>query len=172
MEVYIGMILLFAGNFAPLNFAFCNGQLLQISQYSALFSILGVTYGGDGTQNFALPDLRGRVPLHFGQGPGLSNYALGQGGGVENIALTLPNLPAHNHLLMGDNTGSGRQSPGPEHVLGQSNTDKIYSVNAPNTSMNARSIGMTGNNIPVPVLQPYRALNFVIALQGIYPSRN
>src|SRR5690242_748945 len=102
MEVYIGTILLFAGNFAPLNFAFCDGRLLPISQFQALFAILGTTYGGNGTTNFALPDLRGRVPLGMGQAPGRTPYVIGQTGGNETTQLTIPNMPAHNHTLNGD----------------------------------------------------------------------
>src|SRR5689334_6035302 len=102
MDAFIGTILMFAGNFAPQNWAFCDGALLAIAQYAALFSILGTTYGGNGTTNFALPDLRGRVPLHVGgqqPGPGLSVYVLGEKTGVENVTLTMPQMPAHNHAL-------------------------------------------------------------------------
>src|ERR1700710_1746158 len=99
MEAFLATILLFAGNFAPSGWAFCNGQLLAIAQNQALFSLLGTTYGGNGIQTFGLPDLRGRVPIHFGQGPGLSSYSIGQSGGTENTTLLLNNLPQHNHAL-------------------------------------------------------------------------
>lgn len=169
---YIGSIVLFCGNFAPRGWALCNGQLLSIAQYSALFSILGTTYGGDGQRTFGLPDLRGRVPIHPGQGPGLSAYVLGEVGGTETTTLTIPNMPAHSHMLNGDNGGSGKEYPGPNHVIGASVTDKMYSVNAPNVNMNPASIGVTGAGLPFSNLEPYLCINFIIALQGIFPSRN
>ena len=172
MDVYIGMIFMFAGNFAPVGFALCNGQLLSISQNTALFSILGTTYGGDGVQTFGLPDLRGRVPLHAGQGPGLPPVALGQNGGAESATLLVNNLPAHNHLLNGNNAAGGKEFPGPNHIIGPSTTDMMYSVNPPNTTMNVASIGMTGANQPFSIMQPYLAVNYIIATQGIFPSRN
>ena len=172
MEVYIGMIFLFAGNFAPLNFAFCDGRLLPITSYQALFAILGTNFGGNGTSNFALPDLRGRAAIGMGAGPGLSPYVLGQIGGNEQTALQIANLPSHNHTLNGDQNGSGKEFPGPNHVIGASTTDKMYSVNAPNVAMKPVSIGMTGSNVPFSNIQPYLALNYIIALNGIFPSRN
>src|SRR6185295_12464655 len=110
-EPFIGMIVMFAGNFAPRNWAFCNGQLLSIAQNTALFSILGTTYGGDGRTTFALPDLRGRVPIHPGQGPGTSNYSLGQQGGVENVTVTQNQLPAHSHGVNAVAQGGNQASP-------------------------------------------------------------
>lgn len=172
MEVYIGMIFLFAGNFAPRGFQFCQGQLLPIQTNTALFSLLGTTYGGDGVRTFALPDLRGRAAVSAGQGPGLTNYVLGELTGKENVQLLVGNMPAHTHTLNGDNSASGKEVPGPNHVIGQSLTDKMYSVNAPNTSMNPASIGTAGGNLPFSVVQPVLALNYVIAVQGIFPSRN
>lgn len=169
---FIGSIVLFCGNFAPAGWALCNGQMLSIAQYTALFSILGTTYGGDGQRTFALPDLRGRVPLHPGQGPGLSPYFLGQAGGTETTTLLTANMPAHTHALNGDNVAGGKEFPGPNHVLGPSLTDKMYSVNPPNTSFNPTSIGAAGGNQPFANMQPYLAINYIIALQGIYPSRN
>ena len=172
MNPYLGMIILFCGNFAPVGFALCNGQLLSISQYSALFAILGTTYGGDGVRTFGLPNFQGRVPIHPGFGPGLSPYVLGQSGGAETTTLTISNLPSHSHFLAGDSAGSGKEFPGPNHVLGASTTDKMYSVNAPNTTMNPRSISNTGNGVPANNLQPYLTVNYCIALTGIFPSRN
>ncbi len=172
MNPFLGMIILFCGNFAPAGFALCNGQLLAISQYSALFSLLGTTYGGNGTTTFGLPNFQGRVPIHPGNGPGLSPYFLGQIGGYETNTLTTSNLPPHSHGLLGDSTGSGKEFPGPNHVIGVSTTDKMYSANAPNTTMSPRSIGNTGQGIPVNNLQPYLTVNYCIALVGIFPSRN
>jgi microcystin-dependent protein len=172
MDVYIGMIFLFAGNFAPTNFVFCDGRLLPIAQFSALFSLLGTTYGGDGVRTFALPDLRGRTVFGAGQGPGRSNYTLGQVGGVETVSLSIQNLPAHTHSLNGDNTAGGKEFPGPNHVIGASATDKMYSGNPPNATMNPKSIGTTGSNVPVEIINPYQAINYIIATQGLFPSRN
>jgi microcystin-dependent protein len=174
MDVYLGMIFLFGGNFAPVNFAFCNGQLLQINANQALYSLLGTTYGGNGQTTFGLPDLRGRVPIGMGQGTGLSNYTLGTAAGKETQTLLAANLPAHTHNLMGDSTAGGHQYPGPNHVLGSSSTatNGIYSSNAPNTPMKASSIAPTGNSAPFSIQQPYLVLNYIIATSGIYPSRN
>jgi microcystin-dependent protein len=171
-QPFIGAIVLFCGNFAPAGWALCNGQVLSISQYTALFSILGTTYGGNGTTNFQLPDLRGRVPMHPGTGNGLTPRVLGEIGGTESTTLTIANMPAHNHNLMGDQSGSGKEFPGPNHVIGASTTDKMYSVNAPNTNMNPVSISITGGNQPFANLSPFQCINFIIALNGIFPSRN
>lgn len=172
MEVYIGMIFLFAGNFAPKGFQFCQGQLLAIQSNTALFSILGTTYGGDGVRTFALPDLRGRAAVSAGQAPGTSNYVLGEVRGNENVTIAIANMPSHTHTLNGDNTASGKEAPGPNHVIGLSTTDKMYSSNAPNVAMNPASIGTAGGNLPISVVQPVLALNYVIATQGLFPSRN
>ena len=169
---FIGAIVLFCGNFAPAGWALCNGQLLPINQYTALFSILGTYFGGNGQTTFGLPDLGGRVPIHPGQGPGLSSYVLGQTGGVETVSLAITHLPAHTHALNGNNSAGGKEFPGPNHVIGPSMTDKMYSVNAPNAQMSPASIGATGNNQPFGVVQPFQAINYIIALQGIFPSRN
>ncbi len=169
---FIGSIVLFAGNFAPKNWAFCNGQILSIQSNTALFSILGTTYGGNGVQTFALPDLRGRVPVSSGQAPGLSAYTLGEQGGSEAYTLLQTNMPQHNHLLNGTNATNGAEAPGPNHVLGLSPMDKMYAAAAPNTSLSTSSIGMAGGSQPFPLMQPYLALNYIIALYGIFPTRN
>ena len=170
---FIGEIVLFAGNFAPRNWAFCNGQLLSIAQNTALFSILGTTYGGNGTTTFALPDLRSRVPIHAGQGPGLSNYALGQMGGVENVTLTQSQLPAHNHTVNAVASGGNQASPaGNLPTVESTGTSLDYSNSAANTTMNPATIGNTGGNQPVSIVQPYTTLNYIIALAGIFPARN
>ncbi len=174
MEGYIGQIIMFAGNFAPTNWAFCNGQLLPIAQNTALFSIIGTTYGGNGTTNFALPDLQGRVALHAGNGAGLTPYVLGEQGGVENVALTITEIPAHNHLLSG-NSNSGDQSS-PINSFPASITDSTrgsyigYSATS-NGTMAAAAISATGGNLPHTNIQPFLAVNFIICLQGIFPSR-
>jgi microcystin-dependent protein len=173
---FIGQITLFAGNFAPRGYAFCNGQLLPIQQYTALFSLLGTTYGGNGQTNFALPDLRGRVPIHAGQGPGLSNYQLGQRAGQEAVTLTASEIPSHGHTAS-VNASSGAPntvSPGGA-VPAVSAQGNAYATGSPTLtamSASAATVGLAGNNQPHTNMQPYLALNFIIALQGIYPSRN
>jgi microcystin-dependent protein len=171
-DQYLGELRLFPYNFAPLGWAFCNGQILPISQNTALFSLLGTTYGGNGTTTFALPDLRGRVPITSGQGPGTSSYSLGQTGGLENVALAQGNMPAHNHTVSpgaNDSAASGTRPGG--SVLARVTT-AIYAGSSDGTTMAPTTTSNTGSNVPISVLQPYLVLNFCIALQGIYPTRN
>jgi len=168
MEPFIGTVLMFAGNFAPRGWALCNGQLLAISSHSALFSILGTTYGGDGVSTFGLPELRGRVAIHEGNGPGLSPHSLGQRSGAETVTLTTNNLPSHTHTMNASN-----DSPSTTNPTGAALSDgNIYNAEGPKAQMNALTIGNTGSGQPVSVMQPYLALNFIIALEGLYPSRN
>lgn len=167
-EPFIGQIVMFAGNFNPRGWAFCNGQILSIAQNTALFSILGTTYGGNGQTTFALPDLRSRVPLHPGQGPGLSSYSLGQVGGTETVTLITSQIPAHNHGLIASDTTPSDTLPNGK-ILAEAS---IYSAGAANAPMNPASIGLTGGGQPHPNIQPYLCINFIIALQGIFPSRN
>lgn len=180
MDVYIGMIGLFAFNFAPKSWAICNGQLMSIAQNSALFSLIGTTYGGDGVTTFALPDLRGRVPNGQGQGPGLSDYAMGQASGTEQVTLLGMQMPAHNHLMevsrspatVSDPTGGVlAASNGTVDNLGEPVTVHSYAP-APNAVANAQAITMSGGNQPHPNMQPYVTMNYCIALYGIFPSRN
>ncbi|MFN0175591.1 MAG: phage tail protein [Saprospiraceae bacterium] len=177
MDPAIAVITMFASNFAPQGWALCEGQLLPINQNQALFSLLGTTYGGNGQTNFALPDLRGRSPMHMGQGPGLSNRTLGEKTGTETITLTTANLPAHAHT--GTITAASTSNPatsdeaggmifatgGAPHfaVAGQGN-GSLGGVTA--------TLGATGGNQPMSIRQPYLAVTFIIALQGIFPSRN
>lgn len=169
----IGEIRLFAGNFAPRNWAFCNGQLLSIAQNTALFSILGTTYGGNGQTTFGLPDLRGRVPIHPGQGPGLSNYSLGQTAGAESVTLLQSNMPAHNHLVNAVASGGNQAAPtGNLPAVESTGTSKNYSDSSATAQMNPATISPAGGNQPFSVIQPYQCLNYIIALQGIFPSRN
>jgi microcystin-dependent protein len=177
MEPYLGQITIFGGNFAPSGWALCNGQTLPISQYSALFAILGTTYGGDGVQSFALPNLQGRVPLHWGQGPGLSNYVIGEQTGVENVTLSQQQMPMHNHQVKAV-SAVGNQ-PAPTNFYLASGTDPVSSDNlnnfsdaTPDVTLNSNSVSMAGGNRPFPVVQPVLALTFIIALVGIFPSRN
>jgi microcystin-dependent protein len=171
-EPFLGQVCTFGFNFAPRGWAFCNGQILPIAQNTALFSLLGTTYGGNGTTTFALPNLQSRVPVHFGTGAGLSNYALGQQGGTETNTLIVNQLPAHSHPLTahGEDANSTNPSNNRPAAATGSPPPSIYSNAAADTNM--QPTGNTGSNQPIGNIQPYLALNFCIALEGIYPSRN
>lgn len=177
MEPFIGEIMMFAGNFAPRGWAFCNGQLLPINQNTALFSILGTTYGGDGRTTFALPDLRGRLAMHEGQGPGLSSRPLGSKGGTESNTLTTTQMPSHNHVAQVSIPISGDDATTDEAggLLATTDGAKVYGGSASGTysgsPINA-VVGNTGSNSPINNMQPYLCVNYVIALVGIFPSRS
>jgi microcystin-dependent protein len=165
-EPYLGEIRLFAGNFAPVGWSFCNGSILSIATYDALYSIIGTTYGGDGQSTFALPDLRSRVPVH--QGPG---FSLGQNGGQESVSLTTAQIPAHTHNFQATTTQGTQASP--TGSLPASNTAvKIYSIEAPNTTLAPNAVAFTGGSQPHSNIQPFLTLNFIIALFGVYPTQN
>lgn len=168
MEPFLGQIQAFGFNFAPRGWAYCNGQLLAISQYSALFSLLGTQYGGDGRTTFALPDLRGRNGLHFGQGPGLSNIVMGERGGAETLTITVAQMPSHNHALAAKEEGTS-DSPNGAFIAGDGTN--AFDFNS-NTVMANASIGNTGGNQPLNIQNPFLGINYCIALEGIYPSRN
>lgn len=169
----IGEIRMFAGNFAPRGWAFCQGQILSIAQNTALFSILGTTYGGNGQTTFALPDLRGRVAVSQGQGPGLSPYTLGQQAGVEIVTLLSTNMPAHTHQLYAVNAGGNQASPaGNFPAVESTGTSMNYASTGPVAAMHSSGMGVAGGSQPFSVVQPYLAVNYIIALEGIYPSRN
>lgn len=172
MDPILGQIILFAGNFAPSGWTFCNGQLLPISQNTALFSLLGTTYGGDGQATFALPDLRGRAPIHFGQGPGLVNYNLGETGGVESVTLIQAQMPAHSHAFApGCNSQFSPAQPSPVNgYLCATQSDNLYASTA-DSQMGAGNTQVAGGNQPHENRSPFLAMNYIIALQGIYPSR-
>jgi microcystin-dependent protein len=171
-EGFIGEIRMFAGNFAPRNWAFCDGQILSIAQNTALFSLLGTTYGGNGQTTFALPDLRGRVAIHPGSGPGLTPRVQGEVGGTETNTLTVAQLPAHNHTVNAS-TADGDQNVPTNNLPGNTKAlDKEYVSTAANTTMNPSMIGVTGQGQPVNNVQPYGTVNYIICLYGIYPSRD
>lgn len=169
MEPFIGQIMMFGGNFAPRSWALCDGQLLSISQNSALFSILGTTYGGDGVTTFGLPDLRGRAPMHMGTGPGLSPRNLGSRVGEEQVTLSVNQIPSHNHTVACA-TARG-SSPDPANNMLAGDPDNPY-IGSGTDTMNAAMIRDTGGGQSHDNMQPSLTINFVIALQGIYPSRN
>ena len=167
-EPFIAEIRIFAGNFAPRSWAFCNGQLLPVSQNTALFSLIGTTYGGDGRSTTALPNLAGRAPMHPGRGPGLTSRRLGQRGGVEMVTLSEAQMPNHTHQLIA--TGEDGASTSPQnHYVGAGN-DMFAPANNLG-AMDSISLPETGGSQPHNNLQPFLTMNFIIALQGLYPSR-
>ncbi len=174
MDGTLSQILLFAGNFAPKYWAFCNGQLISISQNAALFSLLGTNYGGNGTTTFGLPDLRGRVAVGTGQGPGLSYIQLGQMSGTESVTLNLTQIPSHSHQLTGSTLAGSTSLPTGALLANTGTLDKEYTSTsgAANVAMNAASIGNAGGSQPFSILQPYLGLTYIICVQGLFPSRN
>ena len=174
-EPFLGEIKMFAGNFAPRGWAFCDGQILSIAQNTALFSLLGTTYGGDGRTTFALPDLRGRVTIHAGYGPGLSPKRLGEKGGVEAVALTVAQMPNHNHAaqIKADSTVATTDSPIDMFPARNAGATPQYGDTL-NTVMNstAVSVGNTGGSQAHTNVQPYNTVYYIICIQGYFPSRN
>ena len=166
---------MFGGNFAPRGWAFCAGQIISIAQNTALFALVGTTYGGNGQTTFALPDLRGRVPIGQGNGPGLPPVDLGEVAGQESVTLINTEIPAHNHTV---SLGASNIDGNPAAVKSPANAVAGYSDSAPlyaptgNTTMLPFNSGITGGNQPHTNLQPYLALNYIIAMEGIFPSRN
>lgn len=171
-EPFIGEIKMFAGTFAPRGFALCDGQLLAISQHDALFSLIGTIYGGDGRTTFGLPDMRGRLPLHAGTGPGLSPRSSGSRFGSETVAMNNSGMPQHAHNIVAttdfasDNDPSGQL---PATAAGEN----LYNASAaPDVSFSGATIGPSGGGQPIPNMMPFLCVNFIIALLGIYPSRS
>ncbi|MEO6523477.1 MAG: tail fiber protein [Mucilaginibacter sp.] len=206
---FIGQIQSFGFNYPPRGWMLCQGQTMSISQYTTLFALIGTTYGGDGVQTFVLPDLRGRVAIAQGHGPGLSNYVIGQVTGTESINILQANLPAHTHVATFTPSGGGGGTPltatlnvvnaaGTAVLAGATGTSYlagahglgsaagIYATTGTTTALNPGSItvsgsaggggtvinALAGNNIPIPILQPYLAINYSIAMEGLFPSRN
>jgi len=172
VDPFIGELMLFGGNFCPRTWANADGQLLSISQNNALFSLYGTFYGGDGRTTFGLPDLRGRAPIHIGQGPGLANYAQGQRGGAESLTVGISNMPSHNHEVQGTNQRANKGGPGTDFLAGQDPGRPIYHDGPPNRIMDPAMITNTGGDQPISKRSPYLALRWCVALQGTYPSRN
>jgi microcystin-dependent protein len=177
MDGVLATIMMFGGNFAPRNWAFCDGQLLPINQYQALFSLLGTTYGGDGRTTFGLPDLRGRVSMHPGSGPGLSTYKLGQKGGTEHNNLTNAQLPAIPLKVSSGNAtqsvataGASIATPGTTSGRTFAATEG-FNTSSPDVTLNPASIG-GGSSTPVNNIQPYECVNYVICVNGLFPSRS
>jgi microcystin-dependent protein len=173
-QPFLGQLLPFSFNYAPKGWVICAGQVLPISQYQALFSLLGTTYGGNGTTTFNLPDLRGRVPVHNGVG-----FALGQTGGEENVTLDINELPAHGHAFSGTSSAANVKLPVTNSALAQSTTsagvspgDSFYAPPGTTVGLNANTVAAVGGSQPHTNLQPYLVINWCIALTGIFPSRN
>lgn len=173
-EPFLAEIRIFPFNFAPRNWAFCNGQIMPIQQNAALFSLLGTNYGGNGISNFGLPNLQGSVPLHAGQGsgPGLTPRVVGEVGGAASVSLLTSEMPAHNHALRAAPTPAAPNPPTSSAALARSNGTGVYTESAALTPMSPVAIGITGGNQPHNNLQPYLTLNFCIALAGVFPSRS
>lgn len=164
---YLGEVKIVSFPFAPKGWAFCNGQLLPVNQNQALFSLLGVVYGGDGKTTFGLPDLRGRAALGFG-----ANNPLATPAGTQAQALTLPQLPSHNHTLIVNSAAGNTPAPANSYFADTGSGDNEYTTLTPNVIMSPSFLAPMGGSQPISVMQPYLALNFIIALQGIFPSRN
>jgi len=171
-EPYLGDIKLTAINFEQRGWAECNGQLLSIASNTALFSLLGTTYGGDGETTFALPDLRGRVPVHNGQGPGLTNRRQGQVGGTESNTLTVAQMPTHTHTINAVSEDGNQSSPIGNMPAGTKLLDQEYSNATAAGTMNSEMVNSEGGNQSVNNMQPYAVVKYVIALQGLFPSPN
>lgn len=171
-ERYIGEIRMFGGNFAPAGWALCNGQLIPIAQNTALFSILGTTYGGDGKVTFALPDLRQRIPMHAGAGPGLTLRELGEQGGEQNATLTLQQIPSHSHGMLASNAPASVQSPANALLAKPITLSAPYHDPAGMAPSPAGPLGTTGGGSAHNNMQPYLVVNFIIALSGVFPPRS
>lgn len=175
MEDYMGSIRIFVGTFAPNNFMFCDGKLLSIAEYDALFSIIGTTYGGDGVRTFALPDYRGRVPIGIGQGPGLTMRVQGERAGVENVTLLSQQMPTHNHNCFGLSRAPETNNPANAFLPTYPNpSTRFYSTQDPGDQllpMNQRVVDLAGGSQPHPNMPPYLAVNYIICVYGIYPTR-
>jgi microcystin-dependent protein len=163
-QPYVGEIRMFAGNFAPAGWAFCNGAVMQIADNETLFQLIGTTYGGDGLTTFALPDLRGRFPLHQGDG-----FVLAETLGVETVTLTSQQIPTHSHAFLASKNQAGNTSP-PTNLLGQIPGGSVYIAETADTALNAGSIGFDGGSQPHDNMQPFLCLSFILSLFGIFPS--
>jgi microcystin-dependent protein len=176
MEPFVGQIIPVGFNFAPVGWFLCQGQLVPIAQFETLFALIGTTYGGDGISSFGIPDLRGRAPLHQGQGTGLSFYALGQITGTESVTLTAGQVGAHSHAFMASTQTANTVTPGPTTTLGNATpTGGLFTYDAgtaSNTNLTQASISSTGSSNPHENRQPYLGVNYIIAWAGIFPNRN
>lgn len=164
-QPYVGEIRMFAGNFAPAGWTFCDGNLLPISEYATLYNLIGTTYGGDGQNTFALPDLRGRVPIHIG-----TDFPIAANGGTENVTLTINQIPQHGHAFYGSNDVANSPNPA-NNVVGRSPQEKVFINANPTVAMASQFLASTGGSQPHDNFQPYLCVDFIISLFGIYPSQ-
>jgi microcystin-dependent protein len=179
-QPYLGAIFLFAGNFAPRGYLLCNGQLLPIQQYAALFSILGTSYGGNGTSTFALPNLQGRAAIGQGTGAGLTTVVLGEVAGTENVSVGVTNMPQHNHLVSAVSGGGNQTTPtgnlpaalGVTHPPADFPGLAPYSNSAANTTLATNTLTSVGGSVPLGIRNPYLGLTYIIAITGLFPSRS
>ena len=169
-QPYVGEIRLFAGNFAPNGWAFCDGQFLSIAENEVLFQLIGTTYGGDGQNTYALPDLRGRVPVHQGSN-GQSNYIIGESGGAETVTLSANQMPAHRHAMLASTSAAGA-THGPSEVLGSSATMKLYGTGTPVMAMDPNAITQVGGGQPHDNMPPFVALSYIVSLFGVFPTQS
>ena len=169
-QPYVGEIRIFAGNFAPNGWLFCDGSVLPIAEYETLFQLIGTTYGGDGQNTFALPDLRGRIPIHFGTGPAFSTRVIGESGGVEAVTLDANRLPSHTHAWRAS-SGPAQATAGPVgSVTAATGSTLLYGSGAPGSQLSAQAVLSAGGNQPHDNMAPYLCVNFIISLFGIFPS--
>ena len=169
-QPYVGEIRMFAGNFAPAGWVFCDGQLLPISENETLFNLIGTTYGGDGQSTFAVPDLRGRIPIHAGTGPGLSSRILASSGGAEEVTLTVNQIPAHSHVVLASGAAASSGNPS-GNVSATTSPTNVYSTSLQTAqNMNNAAIAPAGGSQPHSNLMPALCVNFIISLFGIFPS--
>ena len=170
-QPFVGEIRMFAGNFPPNGWLFCEGQVLPISENDVLFQLIGTTYGGDGEETFALPDLRGRIPVHMGQGAGISDRMIGEAGGEEQVTLATHQIPAHSHLMVVSEAIANLSSPA-NAMLGVSSQATVFFGDPPgNTTMHPATIEARGGSQPHSNVQPYLCINFIISLFGVFPSQ-
>jgi len=174
-QPFVGEIRMFAGNFPPNGWQFCQGQLLAISENETLFNLIGTTYGGDGQSTFGLPDLASRIPIHMGQGPNITqNYQIGEKAGSPSVTLSTQTMPIHNHAAVTASTGQVSAAAGA--ILADAQTTqvgpRIYSTQAGNANMNGNTIGIQGGSQPHDNMQPYLAINYIISLFGVFPTQN
>jgi microcystin-dependent protein len=171
-DPFVAEIRILGCNFAPRGWAFCNGQILPISQNTALFSLLGTNYGGNGTSNFGLPNLQGAAPMHWGQGPGLSDYQVGESSGQSSVTLLASEIPSHSHSLQGSSRPANNPVPGPTNLIAASRGFNAYGAATNLASADPLAVGSSGSSLPHNNMQPYLVLNFCIALQGVFPPRS
>ena len=170
-EPFQGEIRMFGGNFAPAGWAFCNGQSVPISENNSLFILIGTTYGGDGETTFNLPNLQSRIPIHAGQGPGISqNYQLGEMGGVESVTLTIQQTPVHSHPFLASTAAASSNSPA-NQVIAQSGQRAVYTEDTTTTNLASTSIGIVGGSQPHENRMSYTCISFIISLFGVYPQQ-